>query len=454
MSDSIYGYTANLRLIKSLFDADTWHDNEYDNLDTIDAVLGSFIRSSSFKGEWQKNTTYYVGDIIVGDDRLRVVQVAHTTDNTSYGEYSEAHPTYYTEWNGISTAKDWACYMDGPVEDDNYSSKYYATYAKTLYDSLLDSTAVQTVYENIADVNSVASSIGNVNAVAADLTNIDAAVGNATNINAVVANAANIDTVAGISSDVTSVAGIATDIGTLVDDLANVDTVATNMETVEEVAQAIEADNLVTTDTEQDITVRKGLKSTVASAGPGFIAKSAFDSASHSVQDQLFELDIRDKNGVSRAWLVSECPISGTTNIGIGIANPSGVQKAYIVLDYIESNDTAAAKCSTAPFNATGTEIVNAAWFRNQTSGYITSKWMTPNYGGMFTISLVPNQSYTFTTNCFVVFTADSQLATPGHAPGSQEQSFPKGATLFFRNGNTIAKGSLGTFSGLVIPVS
>lgn len=449
MSDSIYGYTTNLKLIKSLFDADTWHDNEYDNLDTIDAVLGSFIRSSSFKGNWQKNTAYTVGDIIVGDDRLRVVQVSHTTDDTSYTEYSEAHPTYYTEWNGISTAKDWACYMDGPVEDDNYSSKYYATYAKTLYDSLLDSTAVQTVYESIADVNLLANSIGNVNAVADDLTNIDAAVGNATNINAVVSNATNIDTVAGISSDVTTVAGMSSGISTLVDDLTNVDTVATNMETVEEVAQAIEAGNLVTTDTEQDITVRKGLKSTVSSAGPGFIVKSAFNSSSHVVQDQLFELDIRDKDGVSRAWLVSECPVSGTTNVGLGIANPSGVQKAYMVLDYNESDDTAVPKCSTAPFNATGAEIVNAAWFRNQTSGYIKSKWMTPNYGATFTASksALSTTPYTFTSNCFLVLNSvyNDLLTINGNTI-----SVSAGSTLFVRANTTISS----TFSGLAIPVS
>ena len=131
MSDSIYGYTANLKMIKSRFDADTWHDNEYYNLDLLDAVLGTVISSLRFKGFWANNTEYLAGDTVLGDNILWIVQQSHTTDSSStFTKYYEQYPSYYFSWNGITKAREWAIKLDGMVEDGSsitdYSSKAYA----------------------------------------------------------------------------------------------------------------------------------------------------------------------------------------------------------------------------------------------------------------------------------------------------------------------------------------
>ena len=62
---AIYGYTKNYKLIKPKYDTDTWHDYEYDNLDTIDAVLSAIYASGNWKGFWATNTAYVVGDVVI-----------------------------------------------------------------------------------------------------------------------------------------------------------------------------------------------------------------------------------------------------------------------------------------------------------------------------------------------------------------------------------------------------
>ena len=57
---AIYCYTKNYKLIKPQYDTDTWHDYEYDNLDTIDAVLSAIYASGDWQGFWKSNTHYNV----------------------------------------------------------------------------------------------------------------------------------------------------------------------------------------------------------------------------------------------------------------------------------------------------------------------------------------------------------------------------------------------------------
>lgn len=129
---AIYGYTKNYKLIKPKYDTDTWHDYEYDNLDTIDAVLSSIFASGNWKGFWANNTAYAVGDVVIdkGESQMYQVLVAHTTDaGSTFPVYRTANPTYYQEWNANKLAKDWANKTSGPITDlyvTDYSSKAYA----------------------------------------------------------------------------------------------------------------------------------------------------------------------------------------------------------------------------------------------------------------------------------------------------------------------------------------
>ncbi len=129
---AIYGYTKHYKLIKPEYDTDTWHDYEYNNLDTIDAVLSSIFASGNWKGFWANNTTYFVGDVVIDKSQSQMYQVlvAHTTDaHSSFHGYRSANPSYYQEWNANKLARDWANKTDGFITDLNvtdYSSKAYA----------------------------------------------------------------------------------------------------------------------------------------------------------------------------------------------------------------------------------------------------------------------------------------------------------------------------------------
>ena len=129
---AIYGYTKNYKLIKPEYDSDTWHDYEYNNLDTIDAVLSSIFASNNWRGFWANNTAYAVGDVVIdkGESKMYQVLVAHTTDaGSTFYQYRTANPTYYQEWNANKLAKDWADKTSGPITDigvTDYSSKAYA----------------------------------------------------------------------------------------------------------------------------------------------------------------------------------------------------------------------------------------------------------------------------------------------------------------------------------------
>ncbi len=128
---AIYGYTKHYKFIKPQFDTDTWHDYEYTNLDMIDAILASIFASGNFAGIWQQNTHYSVGDVVIDEETsyMYQVNVEHTTDASTFAEYWELHPTYYTNWNGIELSREWAIKIDGPIVEENvsdYSSKAYA----------------------------------------------------------------------------------------------------------------------------------------------------------------------------------------------------------------------------------------------------------------------------------------------------------------------------------------
>ena len=130
---AVYGYTKNYKLVKPQFDSDTWHDYEYDNLDVLDAILGSILKVYNFQGIWKNNTKYDADSYVViqQDSTLYTVKVTHTTDATStFEEFYALHPDYYQSWDGIALAQQWATKVDGPVvsgeSNPDYSAKAYA----------------------------------------------------------------------------------------------------------------------------------------------------------------------------------------------------------------------------------------------------------------------------------------------------------------------------------------
>ena len=125
---AIYGYTKNYKLIKPQYDTDTWHDYEYDNLDTIDAVLSAIYASGNWKGFWATNTAYVVGDVVIDrdTDTMYKVMVDHTTSAGSLTAEQTAHPDYYELWSPNNLAESWAIKTDGKVSNEDYSAKAYA----------------------------------------------------------------------------------------------------------------------------------------------------------------------------------------------------------------------------------------------------------------------------------------------------------------------------------------
>lgn len=176
---AIYGYTKNYNLIKPEFDSDTWHDYEYDNLDVIDAVLGTILKVNNFKGIWKNDETYNVGDCVAVQETSEIYTVAtqHTTDSSStFEQFYEEHPEYYNSWNGIALSKDWAIKLGDKVNDgtdEDYSSKAYAlseglisegsakewaTKATTVFDGLESAKTYAERSQASADASAVSAS--------------------------------------------------------------------------------------------------------------------------------------------------------------------------------------------------------------------------------------------------------------------------------------------------------
>ena len=112
---AIYGYTKNYKLIKPQYDTDTWHDYEYDNLDTIDAVLSAIYASGDWQGFWKSNTHYNVGSIVIDrdTDTMYKVMVEHTTSAGSFAAEWTAHHNYYELWSPNDLAESCASERGG-----------------------------------------------------------------------------------------------------------------------------------------------------------------------------------------------------------------------------------------------------------------------------------------------------------------------------------------------------
>lgn len=253
---AIYGYTKNYKLIKPKYDTDTWHDYEYDNLDTIDAVLSAIYASGNWKGFWATNTDYVVGDVVIDrdTDTMYKVMVEHTTSAGSFAAEWTAHHNYYELWSPNNLAESWATKTDDKVSNTDYSAKAYAISSGLINDGsakewAIGSGAIGTTNEYSAkkyatdahnDYISMTSD-ANVVAVGSNITNVNAVGQSISSVNTVANNVSSVNTVAGSISDVNTVASIASSVTTVADNNANITTVATNISDVNTAATNIAA---------------------------------------------------------------------------------------------------------------------------------------------------------------------------------------------------------------------
>lgn len=175
---AVYGYTKNYKLVKPEYDSDTWHDYEYDNLDTIDAILSAIYQSGQFRGFWANNTSYKVKDVVIDKDTdtMYTVIADHTTpSDVTFAAYREANPSYYRLWNANELAKDWAIKTDGKIVDydvEDYSAKAYAiggtgleqSNAKYYAETAGASEGVATEKANAASVSAAQALVSETNA--------------------------------------------------------------------------------------------------------------------------------------------------------------------------------------------------------------------------------------------------------------------------------------------------
>lgn len=105
--------------------------------------------------------------------------------------------------------------------------------------------------EVYADLQTVADDVGNINAVADSIANVDAVADSIANMNTVAGHIANVDTVAGHIANVDALGPIANDIDTLAPQAANIATLVTHATSIETAAANIDGINAVAADINQ-----------------------------------------------------------------------------------------------------------------------------------------------------------------------------------------------------------
>lgn len=240
MTGSIKDYTPNFEFIIPEFNISGWHDYLEENFRSIDALFYNLFGINNFKGQWKNSTVYNVDDVVfIGEDtsysgRLVKVLVQHTTASTgNFTEFFTANPSYYELFADASTAqifaqeaKDWAVKLDGPVESDLYSSKYYANIVNSLSTEI---TALYAIRNAIQNVNLISTEVVEVSNIKNSVQNV---ANNETNINITATNKTNIDIVADNISSVLDVSTGYPAISTVADDINAVITDATYIENI------------------------------------------------------------------------------------------------------------------------------------------------------------------------------------------------------------------------------
>jgi len=84
------------------FDVTTWHDDEYDNWRSVDALLGTFFASPGYTGVWANSTAYTIGQRAADtvDGKVYEVLVDHTSAASPipFATNRGTNPTFWQEW--------------------------------------------------------------------------------------------------------------------------------------------------------------------------------------------------------------------------------------------------------------------------------------------------------------------------------------------------------------------
>jgi hypothetical protein len=118
--------TPNFKFVLPRFDQQTWSDDYYNNMRSIDGILSRFFGIANYVGIWQNSTEYDVGDRVLDADQALIyeVQVKHTTDPEpeTFGEFRTANPSFYSVFTTeVAFRGEWE-------SDTDYAAGDFVTY--------------------------------------------------------------------------------------------------------------------------------------------------------------------------------------------------------------------------------------------------------------------------------------------------------------------------------------
>lgn len=403
MTGSIKDYTPNFEFIIPEFNITGWHDYLEENFRSIDALFYNLFGINNFKGQWKNSTVYNVDDVVfISEDtsysgRLVKILVQHTTAGTgNFTEFFTANPSYYELFADATTAqifaqeaKDWAVKMNGPVENDLYSSKYYAdivnglsTEITALYNIRNDiqnvnlistevvdvsniKNSVQSVANNTTNINTVANNSSNITTVAESIANVNT---NATNINAINTNASNISDIQNAYSNAQSALNSknlaqewATS-ATLVDDTDY--SAKYYADQAKSEAESIDVNNIVHKTGNETIS---GMKTF---AGNGWVTcyrntNVTYDIAPSSMVNTV--IVFTDKNGQAMGVLENQRGADNSTTMVLSVKGANGTYAGIPLSIKKFADGTTAAYAPIPNISSNGTDIA--------TTSYINSKF-------------------------------------------------------------------------------
>lgn len=93
------GQTINYNLNLVNFDWTTWHQYEWENWATVDALLGYAIGYLNVRGVWQPNTEYVVGESVFSPDDVNALYTC-IVDHLSGTDWATDEPLYWQAQSG------------------------------------------------------------------------------------------------------------------------------------------------------------------------------------------------------------------------------------------------------------------------------------------------------------------------------------------------------------------
>ena len=211
-----------------------------------------------------------------------------------------------------------------------------------------DASDIGTVSTNITNVNNVGNNIANVNAVHGNASNINTVAADGTDIGTVATNIANVNTVAGISSTVTTVAGLESKMDTVIADASDIGAVAGNI---------------------GDVTTVAGINSDVDTVA-GIAAKVT------TVADNISDVQAADTNATNAASSASNASASATSaSNSATTATNKATEASNSATAASNSATTATTKASQAAGSATtaGTSASTATTKASEASASATT---------------------------------------------------------------------------------